>query len=45
MAAHQAMARTALLPIAVPSSSPRNVSMTGVKGWYRYRRAVEPAGG
>src|SRR6266705_2485354 len=32
--AHQAMARTALLPIGVPSNSPRSVSMTGVKGWY-----------
>jgi hypothetical protein len=34
MPAHQAMAMTALLPIAVPSSSPRTVSMTGVNGWY-----------
>src|SRR5207237_5686130 len=32
--AHQATARTALFPIGVPSSSPRSVSMTGVKGWY-----------
>src|SRR5215218_9383021 len=34
MAAHQATARTALVPIALPSSSPRTVSMTGVNGWY-----------
>jgi hypothetical protein len=28
------MAITALLPIGVPSSSPRSVSMTGVNGWF-----------
>src|SRR6266542_4094702 len=42
MTAHQATARTALLPMAVPSSRPRSVSMTGVNGWYsaNQRRAV-----
>src|SRR5262245_29187521 len=34
MPVHQATATTALLPIAVPSSSPRTVSVTGVNGWY-----------
>src|SRR6266545_4549401 len=34
MPAHQATAMTALLPIGVPVSSPRTVSMTGVNGWY-----------
>lgn len=34
MRAHQATVRRALLPIAVPRSSPRIVSMKGVKGWY-----------
>jgi hypothetical protein len=30
----QATARMALLPMGVPISSPRSVTMTGVKGWY-----------
>jgi hypothetical protein len=34
MATHQTTAMVALSPMAVPSSSPRTVSMTGVKGWY-----------
>src|SRR5512132_4309687 len=34
MPAHQATAMTALLPIAVPTSSPRTGVMTGVNGWY-----------
>jgi hypothetical protein len=34
MPMHQATARMALLPMGVPISSPRSVSMTGVKGWY-----------
>src|SRR5260370_22415028 len=37
---HQATARTALLPIGVPSSSPRSVSMTGVKGWYSANQRI-----
>src|ERR1035438_3719710 len=32
MPAHQAMARIALLPIGVPVSSPRSVSVIGVNG-------------
>ena len=34
MPTHHAIATTALLPIGVPISSPRRVSMMGVKGWY-----------
>ena len=34
MPTHHAIAMTALLPIGVPNSSPRRVSMVGVKGWY-----------
>jgi hypothetical protein len=33
MATHQAAAIQALMPMAVPSSSTRTVSMIGVKGW------------
>src|SRR6266508_5826410 len=42
MPTHQATATAALLPMAVPSSRPRRVSMKGVKGWYsaNQRRAV-----
>ncbi|HEX9132241.1 MAG TPA: hypothetical protein VF844_08105 [Ktedonobacteraceae bacterium] len=31
------------MPIGVPSSSPRSVSMTGVKGWYSANQRI-PAG-
>jgi hypothetical protein len=34
MATHHATACTASLPDGCPASSPRSVSMTGVKGWY-----------
>src|SRR5260370_16876796 len=38
---HQAKARTTLLvPIGVPSNSPRSVSMTGVKGWYSANQGI-----
>src|SRR5258706_1503790 len=40
--AHQATARIALLPIGVPSSSPRSVLMTGVKGWYSANQRTPP---
>ena len=41
---HQATARTTLVPpMGVPSSSPRSVSMTGVKGWYSANQRI-PAG-
>src|SRR6266542_7117546 len=34
MKAHQATANRARLPIGVPMSSPRSVSITGVNGWF-----------
>src|ERR1700709_2252415 len=40
MAADQPTARTALLPIAVPRSRPRTVSMVGVKGWYSANQRI-----
>src|SRR4029450_4776140 len=42
MPTHQATETPALLPMAVPSSRPRRVSLNGVKGWYsaNQRRAV-----
>ena len=43
MRAHQATVRKALLPIAVPRSSPRTVSMKGVKGWFSANQR-RPAG-
>src|SRR5690349_6345102 len=46
--AHQATAMIALWPIGVPRSSPRTVSVTGVKGWYsanqRTPAGIEPVG-
>src|SRR4029077_11504644 len=41
--AHQATAMIALWPIGVPRSSPRTVSVTGVKGWYSANQRT-PAG-
>jgi hypothetical protein len=43
MPTHQATAITALLPIGVPRSSPRVVSMRGVKGWFSANQRT-PAG-
>jgi hypothetical protein len=42
MPTYQATEAAALLPMAVPSSRPRRVSVIGVKGWYsaNQRRAV-----
>src|SRR2546429_10024651 len=40
---HQATAMIALLPIGVPRSSPRTVSVAGVKGWYSANQRT-PAG-
>src|SRR5215470_4957902 len=46
--AHQATAMIALWPIGVPRSSPRTVSVAGVKGWYsanqRTPAGIEPVG-
>src|SRR5450759_3644629 len=43
MPTHQATAIIALLPIGVPRSSPRVVSMRGVKGWFSANQRT-PAG-
>jgi hypothetical protein len=40
---HQAMAITALLPIGVPSSNPRSVSIIEVNGWFSANHRT-PAG-
>src|SRR5450631_2901030 len=41
MVSPQATARIALSPIGLLSNSPRRVSMTGVKGWYRGNQASQ----
>src|SRR5680860_1620459 len=43
MPMHQATAMTPLLPIGVPISRPRTVSMIGVNGWYSANQR-SPAG-
>ena len=39
---HQASASQGALPIGVPSSMPRIVSMTGVHGWLRANPCIHP---